>query len=184
MFITKAIAEAFKRRIYGVAGRCRAHKISAVLTAALFFSSPALGEEIGEECEFHRFYLGSAGTVVLPQGGGDIRRLGGASFRAGCYLTEFWSVEAEASLLENYAGYGARLLWHWWGYERFDPFFTVGAKGVSGRGYDDLGPQFGAGAFYHLTERVSLRFDAEATVGLNGDTAVDYSLSLGLQFFF
>jgi hypothetical protein len=159
----------------------------SLIAAFLFLFSlamPVVGGEIGEESEFHRFYLGSSGTVFLPQGGGDARRLGGASLRAGYYLTEFWAVEAEAAALENFAGYAARLLWHWWGYERFDPFFTCGVKGVSGRGYDDLGPQFGTGAFYHLTDRVSLRFDAESMVGMNGGAEVDYSLSLGLQFFF
>ena len=187
MSIVKDIAGIFERRAFCGGARCRLGGMSvaaAVLLMTFALPLPAAGQDTGEECEFHRFYLGSAGTVVLPHGGGDVRRLGGASFRAGCYLTEFWAVEAEASILENHAGYGARVLWHWWGYERFDPFFTCGVKGITGSGYDDLGPQFGAGAFYHLTERVSLRFDAESVVGMNGDTDADYSLSLGLQFFF
>ena len=155
----------------------------AAVTCAL--PAEAAGEDglVEEECEFHRCYIGSAATAVLPQGGSDSRRLGGGMLSGGWYFAEFWAVEADASLLEDSVGFGARVLWHWWGYERFDPFFTAGARGVAG-GDDRAGPAAGVGAFYHLTERWSLRFDAESYLGLDGDRAVDHSLSLGLQFFF
>jgi hypothetical protein len=158
--------------------------LAAVFSVLFFTNVLASGYEPVEECAFYRFYVGSAGTIVLPQGGSDIGRLGGGALRAGYYLTEFWAVEAEAALLENAAGYGARVLWHWWGYERFDPFFTGGAKGFAGRGCDEVGPALGVGAFYHLTDRVSLRFDAESMLALDDGSEVDYSLAFGIQWYF
>lgn len=144
-------------------------------------SAQDAGFASGEECPFDRFYAGAGAMLVLPEGGSQMRRLGGAAARAGCYLNEFWAVEAEAAALENFAGLSAAVLWHWWGYERFDPFFTFGAKGWLGHGDGQLGPKAGIGSFYHLTDSWSLRFDADATLGLDTETETVYSVSAGLQ---
>lgn len=156
----------------------------AMLLVALIAAGGAWAEASAFEedvVELERWYVGGAGTVVLPQGGAGMRRLGGASARFGYYLTEFWAVEGEAAWLENAAGLAAGALWHWWGYVRFDPFFTFGVRGWI-RG--DVGPKAGVGAFYHLTESLSLRFDADATLALDGETAMVYSVSGGLQWSF
>ena len=137
-----------------------------------------------EECPFDRFYVGAGAMLVLPEGGSQMRRLGGAAARGGYYLTEFWSAEAEAASLENFAGLSASVLWHWWGYERLDPFFTFGVKGWIGHGKDQLGPKAGIGSFYHLTDSWSLRFDADATLGLETETETVYSVSAGFQYCF
>lgn len=138
----------------------------------------------GEECPFDRFYAGAGGMMVLPQGGSEMRRLGGGAARAGCYLDEFWAVEAEAAALENYAGLSAGVLWHWWGYERVDPFFTFGARAWLGRKSTEAGPKVGAGSFYHLTDSWSVRFDADATLEAEGGSRVVYTLSAALQYSF
>jgi hypothetical protein len=122
--------------------------------------------------------------LLLPGGGSDMRRLGGAAARSGYYLTEFWAVEAEAAALENSAGLSAAALWHWWGYERLDPFFTFGAKGWIGRGEGQVGPKIGLGSFYHLTDSWSLRFDADFTLGIEEETEALYTASAGLQYTF
>lgn len=153
---------------------------AAVLAAAVTAFSCAAQEE--ETCEFDRMYAGAAGTMVFPQGGAKMHRRSGAALRAGFYLSEFWAVEAEAAWLEDRAGLAAKALWHWWGYERLDPFFTVGARGWLGGG--QAGPAGGAGAFYHLTESLSLRVDADATLGLDSGAVMVYSLSAGLQMSF
>ena len=110
-----------------------------------------------------------------------MRRLGGATARVGYYVTEALAVEADAAWLEDCAGLGVQGLWHIWGYERFDPFLTFGARGwIDG----DLGPVAGLGAFYHLTDNWSLRADAQATLGIDSDCDMVYSLGAGVQYTF
>lgn len=152
--------------------------------AAVNLSAAGDDSEYVEECEFERFYVGGGATLFLPQGGGDAQRLAGATARCGWYFAEFWSLEGEAALLENSAGMGVNLLWHWWGYERLDPFFTFGAKGWFGGDAADVGPKSGFGFFYHLTDSLSLRFDADATLGLDGKQEMRYTLTGGVQWSF
>lgn len=155
---------------------------SLVCAAALFAAASsfaAASEE--EEYEFDRWYAGASATVVLPQGGHHMRRVGGATARFGYYLTEALSLEADAAWLENCVGLGMQGLWHIYGYERFDPFLTFGARGwIDG----DVGPVAGIGAFYHITDSWSLRCDAQATLGLDGDCEMVYAIGVGVQYSF
>lgn len=158
--------------------------VSLVMTLA-FFATTAFADVSADEyeCGLDRFYAGAAGTFVLPQGSSRMSRHLGAAFRFGCYLTESWALDGEASwITSNRVGLSAKALWHWWGYERFDPFFTFGAKGWMVRG--QVGPNGGIGAFYHMTECLSLRFDADATLGVETRTEMVYSLSAGFQWSF
>jgi hypothetical protein len=148
--------------------------------ASLSIVSPAVEDE-DDDYELDRWYVGASATLVMPQGGGDMRRLGGATARVGYYVTEALAVEADAAWLEDCAGLGVQGLWHIWGYERFDPFVTFGARGwIDG----DLGPVAGLGAFYHLTDNWSLRADAQATLGIDSDCDMVYSLGAGVQYTF
>ncbi len=133
------------------------------------------------EYDFERWYIDTGATVVLPQGSGSMRRLGGATARLGYYTGDFLALEASTAWLEDSAGFGFGALWHWWGYEKFDPFFTFGGAGWTG---GQAGPSLGWGTFWHFDDNWSLRFDANATLGLNGDTEMVYSISFGLQFAF
>lgn len=155
---------------------------SLACAAALFAAASSFAaapEE--EEYEFDRWYAGASATVVLPQGGHHMRRVGGATARFGYYLTEALSLEADAAWLENCAGLGMHGLWHIYGYERFDPFLTFGARGwIDG----DVGPAAGIGAFYHITDSWSLRCDAQATLGLDGDCEMVYAIGAGVQYSF
>lgn len=137
-------------------------------------------------------YVGFSGAMTLPQGGGDLRRLGGATLRGGTYLSDFWAIEGEVGWQENSAELGAGLLGHWTGWElydrffgfsAFDPFVTIGAKGWVGKS-GEVGPSAGLGAFYHLGEEWSLRADAAATLGVERDIEMVYLLSVGLQYTF
>lgn len=139
-------------------------------------------------------YVGAAGALTLPQGGSQLRRLGGAVVRGGAYLSDFWAVEADLAWQENAAGFGVDTLVHvqeWsvygdlFGYSAFDPFVTVGARGWLGdHGVGQVGPQIGLGAFYHLDDHWSLRADATATLGVDTDVEVVYSLAVGVQYGF
>ena len=149
----------------------------ALFTAANLFAGGAEEEETG----FDSWYVGASATLVLPQGGHSMRRVGGATARFGYYFTESLAVEADAAWLENCAGLGVQGLWHMFGYERFDPFLTFGARGwIDG----DVGPCAGLGAFYHLTDSWSLRADAQATLGLDGECAMVYAIGAGVQYSF
>ncbi|MBO7683171.1 MAG: hypothetical protein J6T51_00420 [Kiritimatiellae bacterium] len=161
----------------------------ASLLSLATLASPASGEPdeaSGDSCG----YVGAAAAMALPQGGSSMRRLGGAAFRAGWYFGEFWALEGEAAWLEDAAGLGVVSLWHlqgWspygdlFGYSRFDPFLTTGVRGWIGGAAGQVGPSVGAGAFWHLTDEWSLRFDAAFTLGLDTETEVVSSLSVGVQ---
>ena len=120
-----------------------------------------------------------------------MRRLGGGAARAGRYLTDSLALECEAAWLEDSAALAARAVWHlhgWeefdmlFGYERLDPFLSAGARGWIHDG--QVGPSAGLGAFYYLTDDWALRFDAEATLGLDTRVETVYSISAGIQYFF
>ena len=156
-------------------------KILYVAALAINTASAAFAAEEDEIYELDRWYAGASATLVLPQGGHSMRRLGGAAARFGYYFTEALSVEADAAWLEDCAGLGLQGLWHVCGYERFDPFLTFGVRGwIDG----DVGPTAGFGAFYHLTDRWSLRTDAQATLGVDGDCRMVYAVGAGVQYSF
>ena len=143
---------------------------------------------------FAESYLGAAGALTLPSGGSVLRRVGGAAVRGGAYLSDFWAIEGEGAWLEDSVGLAVVALAHlqaWpaygdlFGYSAFDPFVTAGARGwMDGHGSGQLGPQLGLGAFWHLDDRWSLRADASATLGVETDVEVVYSLSAGVQYGF
>lgn len=164
--------------------------IAAVLC---LMSSVLFASEGAEEIGFDRWYVGAAGQMMLPQGGSRLHHIGGAALRGGYYLSEFSAIEGEAAWLEDAAGLSAAFLGHWqgcdlygdlFGYSRFDPFFTVGARGWIGRSGGQVGPKVGVGAFYHLTDNWSFRADADATLGLETNCEMLYSLSVGVQYAF
>lgn len=132
-----------------------------------------------EEEPFSEYYVGAGAVSLIPQGGGNMKRaLTGGTLRAGWYAGEFIAVEAEAAWLEHTAGLSLQALWHWWGFERLDPFFTFGARGwING----DAGPSAGAGLFYHFNDEWSIRFDANATLGLDSDVEMVYNVGVGIQ---
>ena len=143
---------------------------------------------------FAEAYVGAGGTIVLPQGGSDLRRVGGVSLRGGAYVSDFVALEGEAVWLEDSVGLAADALVHaqaWsvygdlFGYSAFDPFVTLGARGwLGGRDGGQVGPQVGVGAFYHFDDHWSLRLDANATLGLETNVEMVYSLGVGIQYGF
>ena len=148
---------------------------------------------VDEAADFDRGYVGVSAAMTLPQGGSRLHRIGGAALRGGYYLSETWALEGEAAWLEDSAGLAVDALGHFqgwdlygdlFGYSRFDPFVTFGAKGWIGRDCGQVGPKVGLGAFYHLTDEWSLRADADATLGLETNCEMLYSLSVGVQYSF
>jgi len=142
---------------------------------------------------FAESYVGVSGSLTLPQGGSQMRRIAGGGITAGAYITDSWAYEGRAGVEDDFVALGLGLLGHWsgwslydrfFGYSAFDPFVTVGAKGwiVSSRG--QVGPSAGVGAFYHLDDHWSLRADADVTLGLDSDVESVFSVSCGVQYAF
>ena len=131
--------------------------------------------------ELERWCAGAGAALMLPQGGSDAHRRAGGEARFGYYLDEFTLLEASISRLENVSGVSCDVLWHWWGYEKFDPFFTFGANGwIEG----EVGPSAGWGCFWHFSDKWSFRFDADATLGIDGETEMVYKLGAAVQYAF
>lgn len=175
-------------------GNVRNIPFALLSLVSLLSLSSASAADAAAESEPGAAYVGAAGALTLPQGGSQMRRLGGVAVRGGAYLSDFWALEGDVAWLENAAGLGVDALAHvqaWsaygdlFGYSAFDPFVTAGARGwIGSGGTGQVGPQLGLGAFYHLNDRWSLRADANATLGLESGVEVVYSLSVGMQFGF
>ena len=138
-------------------------------------------EDSWAEYDFERNYVSAQAVSILPQGGGDMRRLGGGVFRYGYYTGDFLAVELSAFCTENVPGVSLKGLWHWWGYERTDPFFVFGAACFPD---GDSGPVLGAGLFRHFGDNWSLRLDAGFMAGLESASEAVFSVSCGIQYAF
>ena len=135
-------------------------------------------DDIAENIDLVPWNLGVSATTLLPQNGIRPAHRTGGAVNLACYLNDFWSVTGEVACFGDTTGLGAGALWHWWGYERFDPFFTFGAKGWLTGG---IGPSGGVGAFFHLDERWSLFLSADATLDLDGRNGMIYTVSAGVR---
>lgn len=150
--------------------------ILAALAATTFTARG--GSEIVEDIDLERWCLGASATTLLPQNGLHPAHRDGASLSLSYYANDFWAFTGEAATFGGTTGFGAGALWHWWGYERFDPFFTFGARGWLPGG---VGPAGGIGAFFHLDEKWSVVLSADATLDLDGENGMIYTVSLGLR---
>lgn len=148
------------------------------IAAAGFARGDAADFAEGDYFELDRWFAGGSAVLALPEGGGRMNRSGGAALRAGYYMNEFWAVELEGVWAENRRAAAAEILWHWWGYERLDPFFTFGFRDWIST---DFGPCGGGGAFWHLDDHWSLRFDAGATLGVRDGCEMIYQICFGIQ---
>lgn len=155
-------------------------------------------------------YLGAAGGLLLPGNGNSLSRAAEARVRAGFYATDFLAWEVEGACAPNASGAGGREalagvavrgLCHFAGFEafdklfgceRFDPFATFGAGTrfgarhafAEGARRTAAGPVAGLGAFYHLTESLDLRVDAQAMLSCDAPCGMLYSVCVGLQWNF
>ncbi len=157
-----------------------------------------------------RSYVGASGGVMLPGGGSTLRRAADVAVRVGTEWSDYAEVELEAACAPNastraggeaLSGAAARMVLHmsgWeafdklFGCERFDPFVAVGAAARFGARHafahgdrrTAAGPAVGVGAFYHLTDSLDLRFDAQAMVGIDSPCSEIYTVCVGLQWNF
>lgn len=158
----------------------------ALLSAGAVWALCAVASFAGEPADV--WYADASAQLLLPQGGAGMRRLAGAGLRVGAYAADALAFEAEASWLEDSVGLGLRALWAlrgWeeydrlFGFSRFDPFLSFGARGWLHDG--QVGPCAGCGALYYLTDEWALRADADMTLGLDAGPAALFALSVGVQ---
>ena len=138
------------------------------------------------------WYAGAAAGMTLAGGGSELARRPAVFARTGTYLDDYTALELEAGTAFPCAALGARAVWHLanipefgrlFGYERFDPFITFGARGFIGSA---AGPSAGCGALYYLGDTWALRFDADWTLALGeaGGAGSLFALAFGVQYTF
>ena len=158
-----------------------------------------------------RFYLGAGvGALRLhraasPDPGSDLRGVSPTvTLRLGYDFADSpWSLEGFGSFgrakLRGGSGSGhalfgagAEALWHFDRYARFDPFLAGGLSVYTGSNGSSLWQdgkqahvfaQAGVGAFYHLTEDLSLRGDLRWHVALDDDFMSFTTADIGLAWF-
>lgn len=154
-------------------------------------------------------YVGASSGVLLPGNGNTLRRAAEVSVRGGYSITDYLALEVEGVCVPSavsraggnatVSGVSFASVWHFAGWEtfdrlfgceRFDPFMTLGvgsrwaSRDVFGEGAPRaaIGPVWGIGAFYHLTESWSLRADARAQLCCDSSCGMLYGVSLGVQY--
>ena len=157
------------------------------------------------------WYLGAAGGMLLPGNGNTLRRAAEVSVRGGRYLSDYAAIEAEGLCAPwtvsdrgggtTVSGVALQGVFHcagWeafdrlFGCERFDPFVTLGAAArfagrhafADGAHRTALGPVFGVGAYYHLTDHWSVRAEARAQLCCDSPCGMLYGVALGLRYSF
>ena len=179
--------------------------LSALVAATAF---PASAEEVDDDISYG--YVGAAGGLLLPGNGNSLKRAALVTARGGWYVDEYLAFEAEALCAPNVSsgdgntavwGGSVQALWHLSGWEAFDklfgcerfaPFLTCGAQALCAPRHvfaDDshrtgIGPTVGVGAFYHLTNNLSLRMEARAALAVDSPCGMTYALLAGLQYSF
>ena len=177
--------------------------LSAMLGCAAW-AGDAFAEEDADGAGWH---VGASGGIMMPGNGNSLRRAAEVSVRIGRDFSDYLALEAEGMCVPHAAsgcggtavsGVALQGLFHcsgWeafdrlFGCERFDPFVTLGAAArfagrhvfADGSHRTAVGPVFGAGAFYHLTDRWSLRADARAQLCCDSPCGMLYAVSVGLQ---
>ena len=181
--------------------------IRRMLPTVLIAAGAAIGGfAMGEEVPLP-FYAGAGAGMLLPGNGNSLDRAALLEMRAGKYVDEFVALELSVCASPNASsgqghtdvwGVSAQALWHmagWeffdklFGCERFDPFLSGGVRmyGATHHVFADdshrtgVGPTIGTGAFYHLSDEWSLRFDLNATMSVDTPCGMMYSAVAGLQ---
>jgi len=156
------------------------------------------------------WYFGSSAGALMTSGGA-LDGVAAVSLRAGRYLSEYFALELEGWSAPSagcgrggdaaIAGATLEGLFHlsgWeafdklFGCERFDPFATLGAGAVFADRHvfadyshrTAFGPVFGLGAFYHLTDSLSLRGEGRAMLDCDTPAGAIFSVAVGLQYSF
>ncbi|MBO6167569.1 MAG: hypothetical protein J6P13_04365 [Kiritimatiellae bacterium] len=154
------------------------HIVSAISALCIFASASASETETDEYASgLDHWYAGAAAGLNLPAGDSALHRTGSGIIRFGWYANDFWALDFSLAQCENVFAYSGGALWHWWGYERLDPFFTFGLEDFIEK---DCGPYLGTGTFWHFDDHWSLRCDMTAFSGLDHGGFL-FSFSAGLR---
>ncbi len=191
--------------------RCRAEYaiLCAVKKILILAVLAVCGGAVADETDDGALWnAGASGGMFLPGGGNSLKRAAVVSVRAGRYLSDALAVEMEGGCVPKSSlstgghatvtAFAARGLFHLsgieefdmlFGCERFDPFATFGVAALfashhafaDGSHRTGIGPSAGIGAYYHLTDSWSLRFDATAAMTADSRCGMAYGIGLGVQ---
>ena len=187
-----------------------AKALLAGLLPAVLLACNARAEVGTEDAGGGGWYAGAAGGLLLPGNGNSLRCAGEVAVRAGRHVDDSLAFELEGVCAPNacsragngaVSGVAARGLYHLsgvefydnlFGCERFDPFVTLGTATrfgprhafAGGSHRTATGPVAGLGAFYHLTDRLALRVDAQAMLCADSPCGMLYSVAAGVQWSF
>ncbi len=185
-------------------------RIIAITASILAAAALAADEFVESDAALPGWSLDAGVKAIMPGGGSSLEAAPAVAVRASRYLTEAFALEMEGYSAPaadcrhgNAAVAGAAVngRWHlagWetfdklFGCERFDPFVTLGAGAIFADRHvfadsshrTAIGPVFGLGAFYHLTDSLSLRADGGVMLDCATPAGVIFSVGLGLQYSF
>jgi len=186
-------------------------RLLTALLASGWLLAAGAAEEVDDSLSVSSWYVGASGGMLLPGNGNTLSRAGEVAVRTGFWFSDdVRALELEAACAPNISthagnealsGVALRHLYRLNGFEffdklfgceRFDPYLSVGGAVRFGarHAFADrshraaLGPTAGVGAFYHLTDNLALRFDAQAMLGVDSPCGMLYSVGLGLQWTF
>ncbi len=170
--------------------------------ALLFLLLLPLVSTAAEELAYDRWYSSVSAGMLMPGGGSSLSKSAMVNARFGYFLSESFALESEVNVTPNAVSHSAgnqtlvgaavQGVWHFLGYERFDPFLTIGFASFFGsrRVFEDdsfrnaFGPTLGIGALYHLTEHFALRADARGCMCATAPAGIMFDVSVGVQYSF
>ena len=127
-------------------------------------------------------YTEASAGALMPGGGRSFSRSALWSLRAGCCASDSLNLEAEwGEARVNCASF--RALWRPIGYERMDPFLSVGAAAFGTSRWTG-GPEFGIGFFWYFGDRLSLRADLRSALATDRSAGMVSSALVGVGWTF
>jgi outer membrane protein OmpA-like peptidoglycan-associated protein/opacity protein-like surface antigen len=169
---------------------------------------------LAEVEEASRWYVSPGVGMMFFEGNQVVEEGLNMVLRLGYDINEHWGVELGGSWAPNITRdgnkysdcgpYSKRIdgqniygvfidgLYHFNRFERFDPYLSAGfgyyraqdKVFCEGDEYYVFGPRVGAGAFYHLTDSLSLRADARSFMAIDDTCEFMYTADLGLAYRF
>ena len=127
-------------------------------------------------------YVEAAVGALMPGGSCRLSRSPLWAVRAGVSASDSFNLEAEFGEARVNA-FSARALWRPLGYERFDPFLSLGA-GAFGNSSWRAGPEFGLGFLYYVGDHLALRADLRTCLTVDGAVEPISSALAGVSWTF
>lgn len=161
-----------------------------------------------------RWYVSPGVGMMFFEGNQPVNEGLNMALRLGYDLADHWSLEGGLSWAPNITSNGRHghddgrrgydlsgqsirgafgdVLYHFYRFERFDPFLTAGfgyyrsnnRVFCEGDEFSVCGPRLGLGAMYHLTDRWSVRADFRSFMAIDETCEMTYTGDAGITYWF